>query len=64
MNPGNNVAFQCLECRAPVLAVVREHQRGSSANNPSMCPACKASFWVEAIVPQSRLVVRRIPGAV
>jgi hypothetical protein len=57
---GNNVAFQCLGCHAPVLAVILDHQRGSSAKNPSVCPACKSSYWVEAIVPESRLIVRRV----
>lgn len=27
---GNNVAFRCLGCGGPVLAVIRENQRGSS----------------------------------
>lgn len=57
---GNNVAFRCLGCGSPVLAVMMEYQRGTSEKNPSVCPACRARFWVEVIVSQSRLVVHRI----
>ena len=31
---GNNVAFQCVACGAPVLAVLLPHQRGASADMP------------------------------
>jgi len=31
---GNNVAFRCQGCGGPVLAVIREHQRGSHPDNP------------------------------
>jgi DNA-directed RNA polymerase subunit RPC12/RpoP len=57
---GNNVAFRCLGCGAPVLAVVLEHQRGCSAQKPSVCPACGAKFWVEAVVTEQQLVVHRV----
>ena len=57
---GNNVAFRCLSCGGPVLAVILEHQRGSSAANPPVCRACLSRYWVEAEVPSSRLVVHRI----
>lgn len=58
---GNNVAFRCVGCAAPVLAVMRDHQRGSSPKNPSVCPACRARYWVEVLVPHSKLIVRRVP---
>lgn len=44
---GNNVAFRCLGCGGPVLAIPREHQRGSSSSNPSICRGCGSLFWVE-----------------
>jgi predicted RNA-binding Zn-ribbon protein involved in translation (DUF1610 family) len=58
---GNNVAFRCLNCGDPVLAVIRPHQRGSSPGNPSICRACGARFWIEARAPQTQLVVHRLP---
>ena len=58
---GNNVAFRCLGCGAPVLAIVLDHQRGSSVKNPAVCRACGSEFWVQAIIAESRLVVHRLP---
>ncbi len=57
---GNNVAFSCLVCNAPVLAVIREHQRGSGSQNPSVCTACGARFWVECLKVESQLVVHTV----
>jgi uncharacterized protein with PIN domain len=57
---GNNVAFRCIGCGGPVLAIIREHQRGSSPENPSECRACRAKYWVEALIEVSQLVVHRV----
>jgi hypothetical protein len=57
---GNNVAFRCLGCGAPVLAVVLAHQRGSSPTNPSICRACQSRFWVEPKPGAYQLVVHRV----
>jgi uncharacterized protein with PIN domain len=57
---GNNVAFRCLGCGAPVLAVMLEHQRGSSSEKPSACRACRSKFWVEVLPDLARLVVHRL----
>jgi transcription elongation factor Elf1 len=43
---GNNVAIQCPSCGHPVLAIARENQRGSSAQNPAVCRSCSLRFWV------------------
>lgn len=58
---GNNVAFSCLACSSPVLAIIREHQRGSSLRNPSVCAACGSQFWVECLETESKLVVHKVP---
>ena len=58
---GNNVAFRCLGCGGPVLAVVREHQRGASPANPAVCPACGCRFWLEGSESRRLLVVHRVP---
>jgi len=34
---GNNVAFDCPKCGHPVLAIIRENQRGSDASHPAIC---------------------------
>ena len=57
---GNNVAFQCVGCGAPILAVVRKDQRGSSVTKPAICPACGSRFWVEPKEKEHRLIVHRV----
>lgn len=57
---GNNLAFRCLDCGGPVLATIRENQRGSEANRPTECRACRSHYWVEADEGQHRLTVHRI----
>jgi len=59
---GNNVAFRCVGCGGPVLAVLREHQRGSSVENPAVCRACSSQFWVEPADGKPRLVLHRMLG--
>lgn len=56
---GNNVAFRCQGCGGPVLAVMREHQRGSYPGNPAECRACHSQYWVEVDGPNNRLVLHR-----
>ena len=58
---GNNVAFGCLGCGGPVLATIREHQRGSSAAKPSQCPTCSSMFWVDVDVLRRVVIVNRLP---
>jgi uncharacterized protein with PIN domain len=57
---GNNVAFRCTGCGGPVLAIMRENQRGSAADHPTMCPACDSQFWVARDEEEERLVVHRM----
>jgi len=45
---GNNVAFVCPKCGHPMLAIIREDQRGSDANNPAICRSCDFRCWLEA----------------
>jgi hypothetical protein len=60
---GNNVAFRCLVCGAPVLAIVREHQRGSSKSNPSECPACGSEYWIRHDEASKTLMVQSVGSA-
>lgn len=57
---GNNVAFCCAKCGAPVLAVIREHQRGAGPDNPSECRKCGTKFWVALGVTPRQLLVHRL----
>lgn len=57
---GNNVAFKCPECGYPILAVMRPHQRGSSADKPSACRSCNAAYWLEIIEGQKRLITHQL----
>ena len=45
---GNNVAFLCNKCGNPVLAIAREHQRGSSINKPATCLGCGEDYIIAA----------------
>ena len=60
---GNNVAFRCAECGAPILAVVREHQRGAGPDNPSECRECGTKFWVALGITPRQLLVHRLGEA-
>lgn len=57
---GNNVAFRCLSCGGPVLAIVRDNQRGSSKENPAQCVACESRFYLELDQMQNKLVIYRV----
>lgn len=57
---GNNVAFRCESCGGPVLAEIRENQRGSAPEKPTECSSCHSRYWVEAVVPNKQLVVHRL----
>jgi NAD-dependent SIR2 family protein deacetylase len=58
---GNNTAFRCLGCGGPVLATIRENQRGSEPGRPTECPACGSRYWVEADEGKQLLVIHRVP---
>jgi len=57
---GNNVAFLCNKCGHPVLAVVRENQRGSSRNNPAVCKACNDEFVIKANETKRSIVIYNV----
>jgi uncharacterized protein with PIN domain len=57
---GNNVAFRCIGCGGPVLAVARENQRGSSTENPAVCRGCHSRYWIEVREQESTVVLHRV----
>ena len=56
---GNNAAIRCPSCGGPVLAILRENQRGSSDKNPSICRACDSRIWIEVKEGQELLILHR-----
>lgn len=58
---GNNAAFACLKCHAPLLATLRDHQRGSSAAKPVKCGGCGTAYWLEVKDQEMTLIVHESP---
>jgi hypothetical protein len=54
---GNNVALKCPKCGHPVVAIAREHQRGSGATNAAECRECGLKCWIEPTETNLRLHV-------
>lgn len=54
---GNNVAFACKQCGHPILAVAREHQRGSSPKNPAVCNGCSEKYIIEVRESSEKIVI-------
>ena len=44
---GNNLAFKCMDCGYPILAIALENQRGSSENSPVNCRGCGTSYFLD-----------------
>lgn len=49
---GTNIAFCCMTCGHPVLAVALENQRGSDEEHPAICRGCNAQYFLD-VRPQS-----------
>lgn len=56
---GNNVAFACPSCGHPVLAIAREHQRGSSSTKPATCRGCGQDLFIEPRENTKKVVIYR-----
>ena len=57
---GNNVAFRCLGCGGPVLAIIRDNQRGSDSDHLTTCPACDSQYWLARNQERHQVVIHRI----
>ena len=44
---GNNLAFCCMKCGHPMLAVALEYQRGSDEAHPATCRGCQAKYFLD-----------------
>jgi hypothetical protein len=59
---GNNVAFRCVDCASPVLAVLLANRQGSAANKPVKCKGCGSKYWLKIDQAERRLTLNRIPS--
>ncbi|CAJ2376746.1 MAG: hypothetical protein MPK11_05345 [Gammaproteobacteria bacterium] len=59
---GNNVAFSCIHCKHPVLAIAVEKQRGSPTGKKSAkCIKCKEEYkWTHIDDKQKRIHIRAL----
>lgn len=57
---GNNLAFECLGCAHPVLAVALENQRGSSEKNPAQCRGCGLCYFLDVRIDAEKIYVHRV----
>ncbi len=57
---GNNVALSCPKCGHPVLAIMREHQRGSA---PSNLAACRKKDWKGWLIVDSEKGLLRLQSS-
>ena len=58
---GNNLAFCCIACGHPVLAVALENQRGSDEQHPAICSGCKAGYFMD-VRPQAEKLYIHLAG--
>jgi hypothetical protein len=56
---GNNVALRCPSCGYPMLAIIRENQRVSGADNPAICRGCDFQAWLSVDTSGRRLRLHR-----
>ncbi len=56
----NNAVFLCNKCGHPVLAIAREHQRGSSVDKPATCLGCGEDFIIEVRESSRKVVIYNV----
>jgi len=54
---GNNLAFTCMDCGHPILAIALENQRGNSESSPVFCKGCEASYFMDIRVHAKKIYV-------
>jgi hypothetical protein len=60
---GNNVAFSCPKCCHPILAIIRENQRGAKITNPAVCRYCHLKAWLSVDAAKGQLRLQQLPSA-
>ena len=59
---GNNLAFACPTCGAPVLAVALENQRGWDEDHPAKCRSCETGYFLDIREHAKKLYIHPILG--
>ena len=54
---GNNVAFCCIRCTQPILAVALENQRGSDEEHPVACRGCGEKYFLDIRQESGKLYI-------
>ena len=57
---GNNVAFCCMKCGHPVLAIALEHQRGSDEEHPVTCRTCNSQYFLDVREQAAKLYIHSV----
>lgn len=57
---GNNVAFCCMDCGHPILAIALENQRGSDEEHPAECKGCGAKYFLDVREGSEKLYVHPV----
>ena len=60
---GNNIAFACRECLAPILAVALENQRGWDEDHPATCRSCGSAYFLDIREHASKLYIHPVARA-
>lgn len=59
---GNNLAFSCPTCGAPVLAVALENQRGWDEEHPAVCRSCESAYFLDIREHAKKLYIDPVLG--
>ena len=54
---GNNIAFCCMECRHPIVAVALENQRGWDEDHPATWRKCEARYFLDIRAQAAKLYI-------
>jgi len=60
---GNNVAFACSTCGAPIVAVALENQRGSDEEHPATCRGCGVGYFLDVREHAQKLYIHPVARA-
>ena len=57
---GNNLAFSCMACGHPIVAVALENQRGSDEGHPATCKGCNAQYFLDVRPQAEKLYIHSL----
>lgn len=61
---GNNLAFSCMACGHPVLAIALENQRGSDEDHPATCRGCNRRYFLDVRPQVTKLYIHVVESGV